>query len=123
MAKKAKAEETIEVAPQPVVAKKAVTQPTEPSWEIKDRLYTLKSNKRPLVFTIPSRHTAKRPLLWFDKEQGYQRELKYATNQRSPFVDEQKGVSTLGRIVMRDGALRVPKETKFYKITFFISSI
>ena len=114
MAKKAtKAEETIEVAPQPTVAKKTTVQePTKPTWEIKDRLYTLKSNKRPLVFTIPSRHTAKRPLLWFDEEKGYQRELKYATNQRSPFTDEQNGPATLGRIVLRDGALRVPKENQ-----------
>jgi len=80
------------------------------SWEVKDRLYTLKNNKQPLVFTIPSRHSQKAPLLWFDEEKGYQRELKYATNQPSPFVDEQKGTATLGRIVMRDGALRVPKE-------------
>jgi hypothetical protein len=79
-------------------------------WEVKDRLYTLKNNKQPLVFTIPSRHSQKAPLLWFDEEKGYQRELKYATNQPSPFVDEQKGTATLGRIVMRDGALRVPKE-------------
>ena len=55
-------------------------------------------------------HSQKAPLLWFDEEKGYQRELKYATNQPSPFVDEQKGTATLGRIVMRDGALRVPKE-------------
>ena len=80
------------------------------SWEVKDRLYTLKNNKRPLVFTIPSMHSQKAPLLWFDEEKGYQRELKYATNQPSPFVDEHKGTATLGRIVMRDGALRVPKE-------------
>lgn len=83
---------------------------TTSSWEVKDRLYTLKNNKQPLVFTIPSKHSQKAPLLWFDEEKGYQRELKYATNQPSPFVDEQKGTATLGRIVMRDGALRVPKE-------------
>jgi len=114
MAKKAQAEKVVEVAPQPTSAKTAPVQntPVEPSWEIKDRLYTLKSNKRPLVFTIPSRHTAKRPLLWFDEEKGYQRELKYATNQRSPFTDEQNGPATLGRIVLRDGALRVPKENQ-----------
>lgn len=113
MAKKAQAEKVVEVAPQEVVAKTAIKkEPTKPTWEIKDRLYTLKSNKRPLVFTIPSRHTAKRPLLWFDEEKGYQRELKYATNQRSPFTDEQNGPATLGRIVLRDGALRVPKENQ-----------
>ena len=42
------------------------------SWEVKDRLYTLKNNKQPLVFTIPSRHSQKAPLLWFDEEKGYQ---------------------------------------------------
>lgn len=41
---------------------------------------------------------------------GYNRELRYATNQPSPFVDEQKGTSTLGRIMLRDGKLEVPKE-------------
>jgi len=46
MAKKAKAEETIEVAPQPVVAKKPTAQkPVKPEWEIKDRIYYLKGNK------------------------------------------------------------------------------
>lgn len=84
--------------------------PKKPEWEYKDRLYELTQNRKPLVFTIPTMHTAKRPLLWFDPEKGYQRELKYATNQQSPFVDEQKGVATLGRIVFRDGALTVPKE-------------
>lgn len=86
--------------------------PVQDAWEIKDRLYTLKNNKRPLVFTVPSRHSAKKPLLWFDEEKGYQRELKYATNQPSPFVDEQKGTATLGRIVFRDGALTVPKQNQ-----------
>jgi hypothetical protein len=86
--------------------------PVQDTWEIKDRLYTLKNNKRPLVFTVPSRHSGKKPLLWFDTEKGYQRELKYATNQPSPFVDEHKGTATLGRIVFRDGALTVPKENQ-----------
>jgi len=49
-------------------------------------------------------------LLYFDKEQGKQRELRYATNQDSVFVDEQKGECTMGHIVFRDGDLRVPKE-------------
>jgi len=82
----------------------------EKGWEIKDRLYTLKGNKKPLVFTLPSKHSLKRSLLWFDQSTGEQRELRYATNQSSPFVDEQKGTATLGRIIIRDGALRVPKE-------------
>jgi len=86
------------------------TAPKAPKWEYKDRLYELTSERRPLVFTIPSMHSQLNPLLYFDEEKGYNRELRYATNQRSCFVDEQDGSATLGRIVMRDGVLRVPKE-------------
>ena len=78
-------------------------------WEIKDRLYNLIGRNKPLVFSIPSLHTAQRPLLYFDEELGYNRELKYATNHWSPFVDEQDGSATLGRIIMRNGKLFVPK--------------
>ena len=77
-------------------------------WEIKDRTYILSGIKQPLVFTIPGRHSRKRPLLWWDEEQQIQRELRYATNQNSQFVDEQKGQITLGRIVFRNGSLFVP---------------
>tara|TARA_X000000368_G_C22884316_1_gene646748 strand:- start:295 stop:933 length:639 start_codon:yes stop_codon:yes gene_type:complete len=48
--------------------------------------------------------------MYFDEEKGHQRELRYATNQKSPFVDEQKGTVTLGHIVFKDGVLHVPKE-------------
>jgi hypothetical protein len=78
------------------------------NWEIKDRTYILSGIKQPLVFTVPGRHSRKRPLLWWDEEQQLQRELRYATNQNSPFVDEQKGQVTLGRIVFRNGSLYVP---------------
>ena len=47
---------------------------------------------------LPVRHTSKYPLLWFDENDGYNRELRYATNQKSPFVDEQSGVATLQHI-------------------------
>ena len=113
MAKKAtKAEETIEVATQEVAVKTAPIkkEPAKPSWEIKDRNYFLKGNKSPLTFTIPSRHTMKHSLLYFDEEQGAQRELRYATNQKSPFVDEQKGQATMGHITFKNGTLHVPKE-------------
>lgn len=84
--------------------------PAEPEWEIKDRVYVLTTNKTPLLFTLPSRHTAKRPLLYFDEETGRQREIRYATNQASPLVDEQEGHVTLGHIALRDGTLVVPKQ-------------
>ena len=48
--------------------------------------------------------------MWFDEETKTQRELRYATNQNSPFVDEQKGEVILGHIIFEDGVLAVPKE-------------
>ena len=117
MAKKAtQAVKDIEVAPQVVetkeVAKPAakVSAPKKPQWEIKDRTYLLNGLKTPLTYTIASRHTGRYPLLWFDKEKNEQRELRYATNQNSPLVDEQSGEATLGHIVFRDGTLTVTKE-------------
>lgn len=95
-------------------------------WVFKDRLYELSSGKEPLVFTVPTVHSTKSPLLYFDKELGYQREIRYATNQRSPFVDEQEGTVTLGRIVLRSGILRVPKENvamqKFLSVHPFVTT-
>ena len=83
---------------------------SEKGWEIKDRHYFLTGKSRPLTLTIPSKHTRKHPLLWFDEELGSQRELRYATNQDSPIVDEQKGEATLGHIMFKDGDLKVPKQ-------------
>jgi hypothetical protein len=79
-------------------------------WEIKDRRYYLLHEKEPLTYTLNSRNTSRHPLLWFDEKTGEQKELRYATNQNSPFVSEQKGEVTLGHIVFEDGVLAVPKE-------------
>jgi len=82
------------------------------TWEYKDRHYYLIGNKSPLTYTIPSRHTRRYPLVWFDEEKGYERELRYATNQKSIFVDEQKGSATLQHIVFENGDLFVPKNKR-----------
>ena len=82
------------------------------TWEYKDRHYYLSGNKEPLTYTIPSKHTRKYPLTWFDPEVGYERELRYATNQKSIFVDEQKGNATLKHIVFENGVLYVPKNKR-----------
>jgi len=102
-------------APAPAVVEETVAAPVAApapvdTWVIKDRLYEITSGRKPLAFTLPTVHSARTPLLYFDEELGYNRELRYATNQRTPFVDEQQGTATLGRIVFRDGILRVPKE-------------
>ena len=103
--KKAAVEETV------VVEKtKKVPKVKKPTWEVKDRTYYLKGRKTPLTLTIPCKHTRKHPLLWFDPETQVQKEIRYATNQNSPFADEQKGEATLGHVTFRDGILQVPKE-------------
>ena len=108
----AKKETPVEV---PTVSFDNVNKPLEgsvevPKWEYKNRLYEMTQRKKPLVYSIPTRHSAKVPLLYFDEEKGYNRELRYATNQKSCFVDEQEGPVTMGRIAFRDGVLSVPKE-------------
>ena len=82
----------------------------EDKWEYRDRLYTLKGNKRPLTFTLGCKHTASHPCLYWDEEKKKQREIRYATNQTSCFADEQQGSATLGHVVFEDGVLAVPKE-------------
>ena len=116
MAKQAKAQK-VEVAPQEEAATMiaAPVKPTKPEWEIKDRVYYLKGNKNPLTLTIPGRHTRKHALLFFDEKTGKQREIRYATNQDSPLVDEQKGEVTMGHIRFLKGSLTVKKNNKIYK--------
>ena len=92
------------------MTKKVKVNPAEEGWEIKDRTYVIRGDKNPLTYTIKSRHTEKYPLLYFDPEKGSQRALRYATNQSSPFVDEQKGEVTLKHITFEDGSLLVPKQ-------------
>jgi len=82
------------------------------TWEYKDRNYYLVGSKTPLTHTIPSKHSVRYPLVWFDKDKGYERELRYATNQKSIFVDEQEGQVTLKHIVFDTGHLFVPKEKR-----------
>ena len=79
-------------------------------WEVKDRNYYLTNNRSPLTYTLASKHSRRFPLLWFDEEKGHNREIRYATNQKSIFVDEQNGLATLEHIIFENGVLHVPKE-------------
>jgi hypothetical protein len=100
----------------PVATKEIAVEQTiissEPSWPIKDRSYYLAGNKEPLTFRLNSRHSYLKPLLYFDEENGIQKELRYATNQNSPFVQEQNGEATLGQILFENGILSVPKQNQ-----------
>ena len=102
-------EETVVVKEQPKVEtvkiKTEPQKPKAPKWEIKNRVYYLKGNKKPLSRSIRSSN-----IYYFDEEKGYERELKYCTNQKTPFVDEMKGDQRLEHIIFRNGALFVGKE-------------
>jgi hypothetical protein len=101
MTKKKIAEVAVE---EPVV----VTPPKKeikPRWEYKDRQYYLLGDNSPIVYILKSRN-----IMWFDKELGYEREIKHTANQKTPFVDEFKGEARLEHIIFRDGVLFVPKE-------------
>ena len=112
MANKKETKQKVEV---PVVETPVVETPKpkrkEPSyktindWVVKDRTYTLKGGKKPLSYIVKSAG-----IYWFDEEKGYERELKYCSNQRTPFVDEMKGDQRLEHIIFRAGVLMVPKE-------------
>jgi hypothetical protein len=109
MTQKTKAEKAPKPIKEAVVEKpveKIVEQPKEikPSWVVKDRVYSLKDGLAPLTYTIKSSN-----IFYFDEEKGYERELKYTTNQTTAFVDEFKGLAKLEHITFEDGTLTVPK--------------
>ena len=93
-------EDTVVVEPKVRERKKPANE-----WEIKDRVYYLKGGKKPLSRTVKAAG-----IFYFDKEKGYERELKYCQNQKTSFVDEMKGDQRLEHIVFRSGSLFVPKE-------------
>jgi len=92
-------------APIEKVVVKEEPKPKKNSWEVKDRTYYLKGGRNALTYTIRSKG-----IYWFDEEKGYEREIKYTLNQKTPFVDEFQGPARLGHIVFTDGTLVVPKE-------------
>tara|TARA_R110000796_G_scaffold24827_4_gene70546 strand:+ start:340 stop:1080 length:741 start_codon:yes stop_codon:yes gene_type:complete len=77
---------------------------------IVDKVYKLNRDVAPLTFTLSSRNTARKPLMYFDGQVN--RALRYARNQKTPFEDEQDGNFILEPIVFEDGFLSVPKENQ-----------
>jgi hypothetical protein len=105
---KTKVETTPPVVEQPKVETPVMEKPLpkkkENTWEVKDRVYQLISNKRPISKIIKSTN-----IYWFDEEKGYERELKNCANQQTCFVDEMQGDQRLDHIIFRNGILEVPK--------------
>ena len=107
MAKKQKTEKVeVPVVETPVVEtpKPKKVENKKPTWEIKDRVYNLKSKRKPISFMLRSSN-----VYYFDLEKGYERELKYCQNQKTPFVDEMQGDQRLEHIIFRNGTLFVEK--------------
>ena len=116
MSKKQKTKKVVptpQVVEQPIVVKQPEVEttvietpkPKKDNWELKDRIYHLKSDQKPITYMMRSSG-----VYWFDEEKGYERELKYCENQKTSFVDEMKGDQRLSHIIFRDGSLFVPKE-------------
>ncbi|MDA9878396.1 hypothetical protein N9C94_00640 [Candidatus Pelagibacter sp.] len=95
-------EETVVTKPKRVEKKNSIL---EDGWELKDRIYRLKGNKKPISRSIRSAN-----IHWFDEKKGYERELKYCQNQKTPFVDEMKGDQRLEHVIFRNGMLIVEKQ-------------
>jgi len=97
----------------PKKAKKVeVVEPQGPKWEIKNRQYYLKGNASPLSYVLQSKSTKRKPMLWFDEEKGINREMRYASNQNSIFVDEQDSNVILDHIIFEQGVLFVSKQNQ-----------
>jgi hypothetical protein len=75
---------------------------------LKDKIYKL-NNGTPLSYTLASRNHPRYPLMWFDEKNNINRALRYASNQKSPFEDEQDGNAILEPVVFEDGFLIVQK--------------
>jgi hypothetical protein len=73
-----------------------------------DKVYKLKIGN-PLSYTLASRNHPRFPLMWFDEKNNVNRALRYSTNQKSPFEDEQDGTSIIEPVIFEDGFLRVPR--------------
>lgn len=77
---------------------------------LENKVYKLTKNAAPLSFMLSTRHSRRKPLLYFDGKTN--RALRYASNQKSPFEDEQDGNVILEPIVFENGFLSVPKENQ-----------
>jgi hypothetical protein len=74
------------------------------NWELKDRTYLLSGGMSPLTYKIRSVG-----MLWFDEDKKINRELRYAPNQKSLFVDEQDDRVQIEHVIFENGALYVPR--------------
>ena len=77
--------------------------------EPKDKVYKLKNNAMPLSYVLASRNTKSFPLMYFDESKNQNRALRYASNQKSCFEDEQDGNAIIEPVIFENGFLSVPR--------------
>ena len=97
-------EETVVAEPKIKKPVMEIPKPKKADWEVKDRMYYLMYDKTPLSKSIKCSN-----IHWFDEKAGYERELKYTSNQRTVFVDEMVGDQRLEHVIFRNGTITVPK--------------
>ena len=85
--------------------KKSGYESVFPQLEGKTRIFILSGNRTPLRYMLPVKHSNSKPLTYFDGVMN--RALRWATNQISPFVDEQDGLATVEPIIFENGKLIV----------------
>ena len=74
---------------------------------LKDRTYRLLGATAPLSYSLNTRNSRRKPLLHFDGQSN--RALRYASNQQTPFEDDQDGNAILEPVVFDRGMLNVPR--------------
>ena len=77
--------------------------------ELKTITYRLVTRQTPLSLMIDTGTAKKKPLLVWDEDKRENRAIRYASNQPSPFIDEQDENPVLSPIVFEDGFLIVDK--------------
>ena len=108
----AKQEAAAKAAPKAApAAPKAPTSSFFQDWEIKDRVFILKSKNKPETLWIQTKPSKRNPLIIHDAGLKKNRILRYAENYDSPFMDEQdEGTVVLRHAKFNHGTLFVPKE-------------
>lgn len=81
------------------------------NWEVKLRKYRLVGDGEPPLRQIRSKHTYKSQLMIFDEDKKENRELRYASNQKTPFVDDQDEKDVrIEHLYLTDGILVVDRQ-------------
>jgi len=74
-------------------------------WEVRERIYVLSDDSKPLSFNLPTRNKGGSPLLYINRETSESHALFLSLEQSSFFKDKHKGDSKVHHLHMKDGML------------------